>query len=60
MEYTVIEARDIYTLITRVNMNIRDRWVPLGGIAITAKNESKYENVKCCQAMTRSIPNKKD
>lgn len=60
MEYTVIYAKDIHTLITQVNMNIRDRWVPLGGIAITAKNESIYENVKCFQAMTHLIPNKKD
>jgi hypothetical protein len=55
MEYKIIDSRYIQNLIVQVNMEINDGWIPLGGVAITARSESGYEYSKYCQAMTRLV-----
>jgi hypothetical protein len=59
MEYKIIDSRDIQNLIVGVNMEIKNGWIPLGGVAIMTRSESGYEYSKYCQAMTRLASDKR-
>lgn len=47
--YTVVEATDMFTLIDRVNKNIKDGWVCIGGVqhvqTKTGGNQYNYETI---------------
>ena len=52
MKYKIVTDSDIKKLIDKVNQEISNGWIPLGGISVTLSESDEYCYFEAAQAMT--------